>query len=205
MSKVMSKGKIKILMIAILIIGVSLIGILLASQSLIKSEMNATVENIEDIDVMIVLGAGLWGDKVSPQLRLRLDTAMELIEKNNEITIIVSGGQGEDELISEAEAMKKYLVNKGANSNNIYTEDKSVSTSENIAFSKKILDEMKFDNPEVVLVTTDFHVYRAKMLAKSMGLDIRGQAAPNIESIRKKNMNRERLALVKDIVLNISN
>lgn len=171
---------------------------------LIQSSKGDKVEQAEEIDVMIVLGSGLWGDKVSPQLSLRLDAAESLLKKNKSMLVIVSGGQGPDELVSEAVAMKRYLVSSGIDERRILLEDKSTSTFENLLFSKKILDHEGIDYTKCVIVSTDFHIYRSKMLAKRLGIGAVGHAAPNIDSISKKNNFREVLALWKDFLLSHS-
>ena len=91
---------------------------------------------------MIVLGAKVNGTEVSNTLKLRLDKAIEYYNKHKSVNIIVSGGQGNDENITEALAMKNYLVSNGVNINNIIEENKATTTLENIIYSKKILDNM---------------------------------------------------------------
>jgi len=120
-------------------------------------------------DVLIVLGAGLKGEKITPALKERLDTALEYFEKNPEVLIVVSGGKGSQESITEAEAMSKYLVEKGVPEQQVIREDKSTSTAENMKYSKAILDGI-FDRAyKVAFVTNDFHIMRADMLAGRMG------------------------------------
>ena len=92
-------------------------------------------------DAIIVLGAAVHGKTPSRTLRYRLKKAVDYHEQNPDAIIIVSGGQGAQEDISEAEAMKIYLVENGVASNKIIKEDKSTSTAENFKFSKEILDE----------------------------------------------------------------
>lgn len=123
-----------------------------------------------DEDVVIVLGAGIKGEQPTKALIERLDTAVEYINKNDKAYIMVTGGQGPQEDITEAEAMKRYLVNKGINQNKILCEDKSTSTSENFQFSKIILDE-KLYNYSTAIITNNFHIYRAKQLAALNGLE----------------------------------
>ena len=100
------------------------------------------VDKVDNIDTMIVLGAKVNGTEVSNTLKLRLDKAIEYYKKHKYVNIIVSGGQGNDENITEALAMKNYLVSNGVNINNIIEENKATTTLENIIYSKKILDNM---------------------------------------------------------------
>ena len=108
---------------------------------------------------MIVLGARLYGDVPSPALHERLKVAEKYLQDDTDLKVIVSGGQGPDEYISEAEAMEKYLINKGIDKNRIVIEDKSTSTFENIRNSLNIIKEVDdLENPRVLLVTNKFHV-----------------------------------------------
>lgn len=175
--------------------------VLVISFSLIQSEKKSDIEDISKIDTIIVLGAGLWGDQVSPQLRLRLTTAYELLISNPKIIAVVSGGQGPDELVTEAKAMKDYLVNLGIDEKRIIEEDESTSTFENLKFSIESLNKSKVVYNNIAIVTTDFHIYRAKMLSKRLGLDAQGKASPNIRRIIVKNNFREVFALIKDYLL----
>lgn len=129
---------------------------------------NTTAAHKED--VIMVLGCGINGDKPTKPLAARLDAAISEHEKNPSAYILVSGGMGIQEDISEAEAMKRYLVSKEISEDKIIMEDKSTSTSENFKYSKEILDNM-FDDYSVAFVTNDFHLYRAQCLARLAGFD----------------------------------
>lgn len=134
----------------------------------INSKANET--NFTD-DALIVLGCALHGEKPSPTLYRRLEKAVIYAENNKKALIVVSGGQGPQESITEAEAMKRYLVKNGIDENRIILEDKSTSTYENFKFSKAILDKSFDRNYTVCYITSDFHSYRANSLAKINGLE----------------------------------
>lgn len=121
-------------------------------------------------DAVIVLGAGLHGKTPSLPLAMRLDAAERYYEKNPGVLIVVSGGQGFQEDISEADAMKNYLISRGVPEENIVKEDKSTSTFENMTFSKKILDERLGGGYSCVVITNNFHIYRAVQIARRAGL-----------------------------------
>ena len=88
-----------------------------------------------------------------------------------EITIFIpSGGQGKDETISEAEAMRNYLVENGINEEDIIIENKSTSTLQNLKFSKKIIDRVN-SNGKVIFSTTNYHVFRSGVIANNEGID----------------------------------
>lgn len=186
--------------IAVLIITVCLVGCALV-YALIHSEKKAQIEDPERVDILVVLGAGLWGDQVSPQLGRRLDTAYDLLVSYPHLQVVVSGGQGPDEWITEAEAMKTYLVKRGIEGARITMESRSTSTYENLVYTLDLL-AAKGQRPEVIgLITTDFHVFRAKMLLGRLGVKGYAQAAPNIPSIVLKNNIREIFALIKDLLI----
>lgn len=131
-------------------------------------------------DYLIVLGAGLSGDKVTPLLAGRIDKAIEFYNSQKEKgikppKIIMSGGQGPDEVISEALAMKNYAVEMNIPEEDILMEDKSTNTKENLLFSTELIKkDSDKDNPEVLFITTNYHVLRAGILAKSLGLNYNG-------------------------------
>ncbi len=126
-----------------------------------------------DEDSLIILGAGIHGDKVSLPLQYRLDAALEYIDKNPDVLVIVSGGKGFQEDVTEAYAMEKYLVDHGANPDNIIKEENASSTTENFKFSKEILDRrFQGGTYKVATVTNDFHVFRAVKIAEQNGLEV---------------------------------
>ncbi len=147
-------------------------------------------------DALIVLGCGLNGSELSKNLKDRLDTAIEYYNNNNDAIIIVSGGQGPQEDIPEAEAMYKYLVENGVNAE-IIKESKSSSTNENFKFSKEILDKKFGSDYKVAYITNDFHIYRAGKLAELNNLYAAGYAAPTEIFSIIPNYLRESLAVIQ--------
>ena len=129
----------------------------------------------KNFDYIIIHGAGLLdGDRVPRLLGNRIDKAIDVYRKDDTPTkIIPSGGQGYDESISEAEAMKRYLIEKGIPEEDIILEDKSTTTLENIKFSMNIIEQ---DNhgEDVALVTSNYHVYRALRYARKCNLKCTG-------------------------------
>ena len=120
---------------------------------------------------IIILGAGLFGDKVPPLLAQRLDKGLAIYERfNRKPVIIVSGGQGDDEWISEAEAMAGYLMEKGVPADSIFLENKSRTTLENLIFSKELMLSQGLEQDRVLLVTNSFHALRAGIYMKQVGL-----------------------------------
>ena len=157
---------------------------------------------IDNIDTIIVLGAKINGNKISENLKLRLDKAIDYYNKNNDINIIVSGGRTKNADITESLAMKNYLVYKGINSSNIIEENKAKNTFENIIYSKKILDDIK-NKGKVLIVTSDFHLFRGRIIASILGIDNEGICSISPMSTRLYYMIREYPSSIKDIVKSI--
>ena len=99
----------------------------------------------------------------------RLEAAQIYLEENPDAVCVVSGGQGPGEDISEAECMRRWLVDKGIDDSRIYKEDKSTSTEENIAFSKEVIKENNL-NENIAIITSEYHSYRATILAEKNDL-----------------------------------
>ena len=133
--------------------------------------MNHAPEKDND-RTMIVLGCQVKQSGPSLMLRGRLETALNYLEENPDTICIVSGGQGDDEHISEAQAMYDWLIEKGIDKDRIIKEENSTSTLENLKFSGEILKKLGKDN-NVILVTDGFHQYRASLQAASLDYDIR--------------------------------
>jgi len=126
-----------------------------------------------DEDVVIVLGAGIRGEKVGPSLALRLDKAVEYHKKNPRALLIVSGGKGTQEHITEALAMERYLLERGVPVKQIVKEEKSTTTYENFLFSGELLKQIFPQGCSTVFITSDFHVYRAEKMAQTTGITVR--------------------------------
>ncbi|MCR5120833.1 MAG: YdcF family protein [Ruminococcus sp.] len=118
--------------------------------------------------LVIVLGCQVRGERPSKMLARRLDIAYGVMERYPSAMVVVSGGKGSDEAISEAECMKRYLTEKGADVSRIIMEDTSTTTFENISNSFAITDPMGLGR-DITIVTDGYHQYRAALIAKSMG------------------------------------
>ena len=152
----------------------------------------------ENADAIIVLGAGLNGKDVSLSLAYRLDAAIDYYNQNPGSVIIVSGGQGRNELVSEAFAMKTYLLEKGIPEEKILTEEQSSRTVENFRLSKKILDDYFDGNDyQTVYVTNSFHVFRAGLIAKQANLVSYGLSAKNVKFLQPTYYIREYFSIIK--------
>ncbi len=146
---------------------------------------------------VIVLGCGIRGERVSVGLAKRLNKAFEYHLQNPDAVIIVSGGQGPQEDIPEALAMKRYLLEKGVPEDRIIMEDKSTSTITNFRFSHEIMKQMGLSDDSVVFVTNGYHVYRAASYAKAEGLTVKHLGTDIIWYTIPMNYLREMLAVLK--------
>ena len=135
-----------------------------------------------DKDFIIILGCMINKDgSLTNLLKSRVDRAiefrnMQLENTNKDLIFVPSGGQGNDEVIPEAQAMKNYLLEKGINENAIIIEDKSKNTYENIKFSYAIINDKKKDS-KIAFSTTNYHVFRAGSIASKQNIDIEGIGA----------------------------
>lgn len=127
---------------------------------------------------LIVLGCRVEGDQPSVALGRRIDTAADYLLAHPDVQVVVSGGQGSDELVSEAEAMRRVLVDRGVAEERILVEDRSTSTLENLTYSKELLAERGLGT-SVIVVSEGYHMYRALSVAERVGLDAEGLAAPS--------------------------
>ncbi len=165
--------------------------------------------NISKSDYILVLGAGLVNGKdPSLILKARLDATLDLVNKyNNNSFIVVSGGKGSDERLSEAEAMKIYLVNRGIDEDRIIVEDKSNNTNENLKFSKEKIEKHSnkdIEDLNIKIVTTDFHAFRSRLLAKRSGYkNIDNYSGSTVWYFVPVTYLREAFALVKSILFDI--
>lgn len=131
-----------------------------------------------NFNYVIIHGCGLaGGERLTKLLSNRVDKAIEIYRKCRVKPIIIpSGGKGRDEAISEAEAMKRYLLSQGIPEDHIVPEDRSATTRENLAFSKAIIDAGK-GRKKTALVSSNYHVYRCLRLAREVGLPCTGIGA----------------------------
>ena len=156
-----------------------------------------------EVDVIIVLGAGLRNGRPSPILQTRLDAAINYLDTRPEVPIIVSGGLGEGQSITEAQAMLNYLVSKGVDESLIWMEGASTRTYENLTFSLLLMREKGLDveNTAIAIVSNEFHLFRAKLIAGNAGLDAVGVAAETPGSALKlRYFFREAFALANHLL-----
>lgn len=132
---------------------------------------NNDYSNLEDIDCIIILGAGIWGDKPSPMLEDRLLEGISLYKNNVSTKIIMSGDHGREEY-DEVNIMKSFAIEKGVPSENIFMDHAGFSSYESIYRAKEI-----FGANKIVIVTQKYHLYRALYIANQLGIEAYGVGA----------------------------
>lgn len=177
---------------------------------------------VPDLDYVIVLGAKVRDDGLSKALKYRLDRAMEYLNENPGTMLVLSGGQGKDEPVSEAAAMQNYLEFNGVDERRLILEERSSSTVENIAYSRLAIEadqkrrkalnsqttvvmepgtyeEIPNKPIKVGVLTSDFHIFRAEQIAKKWGMpDIHGIPSKSDPVLFVHSCVRECAAVLKD-------
>lgn len=163
-------------------------------EGLIVSQINAKGE--EGLEYVIVLGAQVHEEGPSSILAARLRVAIKYLNENPDTKVIVSGAQGSNEPFTEAEGMRRYLVEKGIAEDRIIMEPNSFNTTQNITNSMELIGD---NDAKVGIATSNFHVYRACKIAKKQGLNnVSGLAGNVVAFYLPQNMFREFFGIVKD-------
>jgi len=140
---------------------------------------NARTDRDDERPYLVVLGAAVYGDQPSLTLVRRLEGALDYLERYPDSVAIVSGGMGPGETVTEAQAMYDWLVANGVDPDRVLKEDRATSTKENLEFSFDIIRQ-RGDEPagKVAIVSSAYHLYRAKLMARMQGVEAAGVAAP---------------------------
>lgn len=168
MKKLLKYGITIIIIIVIIVLGINLY----VKKSTSKQIMNENDSaKLSDVDCIIILGAGIWGDKPSPMLEDRLLEGIKLYQNNVSDKIIMSGDHGRKEY-DEVNIMKNYAIEKGIPSENIFMDHAGFSTYESIYRARDI-----FKAKKIVIVTQKYHLYRALYIANQLGIEAYGVGA----------------------------
>ena len=168
------KKKLKKIIIIFLIVIITGAIIVLGINAYVKGSTknqiirNNDYSNLQDIDCIIVLGAGVWGENPSPMLEDRLLEGINLYENNVAPKIIMTGDHGREEY-DEVNVMKKFAMDKGVPSGDIFMDHAGFSTYESLYRAKEI-----FEADKVVIVTQEYHLYRALHIANELGIEAYG-------------------------------
>ena len=149
---------------------------------------------LEQVNCVMILGCQVRGNEPGNELLNRMNTALPLIEANLGCPVIVTGGQGRGEYITEADCMKQWLISQGVEESRIYTECESHSTATNFANAAPILEELGISDG-IAVVTNDFHQYRADIYARRLGLETGHYSAPTRALVFPNYLIRELAAL----------
>ena len=157
-----------------------------------------TPKNLGNVDYILILGSKLEKDELSDTLKSRLDKAIELSEYSK-APIIVSGGNEVQNTPSEASVMRAYLIKQGVE-NNILAEEKALDTRQNFMYTAELVDT----ESELLIITSEIHLFRARMLAQNVGFQhIYGVATQtNSEMFLYYNL-REVVSILREIIISI--
>jgi len=183
--------------IIVVVLGLIVLGLNFYVKASTKNQIieNADYSNLEDIDCIIILGAGIWGNSPSPMLQDRLLQGIDLYKKGISSKIIMSGDHGRKEY-DEVNVMKKYAIDNGVPSEDIFMDHAGFSSYESIYRAKEI-----FGAERIVIVTQKYHLYRALHIANSLGLEAYGVGADQRQYVGAMYREiREILARNKDFV-----
>ncbi|MBQ3137761.1 MAG: YdcF family protein [Clostridia bacterium] len=174
--------------------------LLLAVAAFITAEIKSCRGNAEgEKDFLLILGCRVRGDEAEETLRMRAVKAAEYMREHPHTVAIACGGiVHEDQNISEAQAIEEILISEGTEKERIIREDKSTTTVENFKNAKKIIGDP--EGQRIALLSSDFHLMRAKLIAKKAGLDCQTVSAPSPKKEKAKNYVREFFAFVIFII-----
>lgn len=190
----------KIIIIILSLILLSIVGILTVNFYVVLSTKSRIIsideaKELTDVDCILVLGAGVYGNKPRPMLEDRILTGIELYNNGVAKKIIMSGDHGQEDY-DEVNVMKSYAIDEGINSSDIFMDHAGFSTYDSIYRLKEI-----FEVDKVVIVTQEYHLYRALYIAKELEIEAYGVSA-NLRDYpgQFKREVREILARDKDLV-----
>ena len=195
MKKILKIGLIIIFIVAVLVLSINFYVILSTKKQILK---DSEYSNLKDIDCILVLGAGVWGDRPSPMLEDRLNTAIMLYEEGIASKIIMSGDHGREDY-DEVNIMKEYAIKKGIPSEDIFMDHAGFSTYDSIYRAKEI-----FEAENILIVTQEYHLYRALHIANSLDINANGiNSDPRKYAGQVYREIREIIARNKDFVISI--
>lgn len=174
MEKSKEKSMLKILIIlAITLCAIAGIVMLSINFYIVNKTKNKIITEVQakelkDIDCILVLGAGIWGNKPSPMLEDRLLQGIALYNNGTSSKIIMSGDHGKEEY-DEVNVMKDFAIEKGVKSEDIFMDHAGFSTYDSLYRAKEV-----FEAKKVVIVTQKYHLHRALYVAEKLGIDAYG-------------------------------
>lgn len=201
MHKIYTKNKILRVFLILILLGVLSVVVVLGINIYIKSSSNKKILSLEqaaaleDVDCILVLGAGVWGDRPTHMLEDRLNFGVALYKNGASDRILMSGDHGRNNY-DEVNVMKDYAINEGVLSSDIFMDHAGFSTYESLYRARDI-----FEAKKIIIVTQEYHLYRALYVADKLGLEAYGVASNPREYAGQRSRNiREVLARVKDFL-----
>ncbi len=164
------KLKLKKILITLLILIIAMTCYVFGINHYVKSTTKNQIikdndySDIQEIDCVIILGAGIWGDKPSPMLEDRLLEGIKLYKEGVVDKILATGDHGQNGY-DEVSVMKKYIMEQGVPSEDIFMDHAGFSTYESIYRAKAV-----FDVENAIIVTQEYHLYRSLYIANKLGL-----------------------------------
>ncbi len=122
-------------------------------------------------NVYIVFGAKVKEDGPAKTLASRLDVAVDAMLKDSGAVCIVSGGQGPDEPFTEASGMFEYMIERGVSPDRIFLEERASNTKENILYSVELIEQLGFDDRQIICISSDTHIPRIRLMCSRSGVD----------------------------------
>lgn len=174
-----------LIIIALLTCTFYIVFLITLTKIIFNAKSDASNEN-----TIILLGCRVKGLIPTKALLSRCNSAYNYLIKNENCVCVLSGGQGSDEQISEAECMKEILLNKGINENRLFIENRSTSTKENLKYSLDVIKKNNLDE-NVLICTSEYHLYRARLIAKFCHINAKSLAAHSIRFLRIPAFTRE--------------
>lgn len=167
------KKVVTIIVILIVVLLIGILGINLYVKLSVKKQIieKEKYSELKDIDCILILGCGIWGSMPSPMLEDRLLEGISLYKNNLSNKIIMSGDHGSEDY-DEVNVMKKYAIEKGVNSEDIFMDHAGFSTYESIYRAKEV-----FNVKKIIIVTQKYHLYRALYIAGKLGIEAYGVGA----------------------------
>ncbi len=145
-----------------------LIAAFLVSFAVIEAKIISAIETTDErCDYILVLGCGLRGKELTRSAITRAEAAIEYLNKYPDCKAVLCGGQGKNELVSEAQALYDYMASRGIDKNRMQKEERSTDTTQNIGFAKELIPD--YEKLKVAVATNDFHLYRSMLIMKKAG------------------------------------
>lgn len=151
-------------------------------------------------DYAVLLGLSLDNGQPRPELVSRMTRALQYLEENPDVPLIVSGGDPRGQGVTEARVMYDWLKDHGADMSRVFLEEQASDTNENMKFSRAVAEKLGFGTENVMILTSDYHQTRARYLAEKIGLHAQGLSSETVSGHLSAAV-REVYAFIKAILL----